>query len=247
MRIFCLIAFVFLFAQTYAQDGLAAGTVTFGNAPLPGVTVRNFESGQTVMTDNKGIFKIYSRIGDIVYFYYVGMKDTNVLITTYNIGSNSLEVKMEEFSTNIDEVVVDKNGKIDAVSLGIIPYTPPQYTTNERRLKTAGDFKYVELFKIIAGGLKIDPILNAINGKTKMLKKGIVYEKNAAVVEYLRVNFHDYIKNNLKIEDEDEIVRFCYFVGDIENSAGLTRNNDLQTKFYLANAMLDYNERKTKE
>ncbi len=237
------ILFMLVFVNAYSQDEtLASGIVSFDNEPLTGVIIRNYDSNQNAATDAKGIFKIRAKVGDALYFYYVGMKDVSIMVTKSILESNSAQIKMQEYSTKIEEVVVDKD-KMDAVSMGILQQKAKSYTTNERRLKTAGDFKPIHLLGILGGGLAIDPILNAINGKTKMLKNGIKYEKNSAVVEYLKTNFYDYIKNNLKIESDEEIMKFCYYIAEVQPSAEITKNKDIQTKFYLSNAIIDYHER----
>ena len=102
----------------------------------------------------------------------------------------------------LNEVKIRPNSQISAYSLGIIPKpvkTPTQY---ERQLYTAGDFKPIHLLGLLGGSLQIDPILNAINGKTKRLKKYIQIEKQQKYQEYISENFQEYFTEQLKIDSE---------------------------------------------
>ncbi len=102
----------------------------------------------------------------------------------------------------LNEVKIRPNSQLSAYSLGIISKpvkTPTQY---ERQLLTAGDFKPIHLLGLLAGSLQVDPILNAINGKTKRLKKYIQIEKQQRHQEYLEKNFQDFLSEKLKITEE---------------------------------------------
>ena len=73
----------------------------------------------------------------------------------------------------LDEVFIASNSEFNAVSLGILKKEIKPLTPYERQLYTAGDFKPVHLLSILTGSLNVDPIINAITGRTKRLKKYI--------------------------------------------------------------------------
>ena len=116
--------------------------------------------------------------------------------------TDTLSILIPKNIIELNEVKIRPNSQISAYSLGIIPKpvkTPTQY---ERQLLTAGDFKPIHLLGLLGGSLQVDPILNAINGKTKRLKKYVEIEKQQKYQEYLSVNFKEYFTEQLKIDSE---------------------------------------------
>lgn len=116
--------------------------------------------------------------------------------------TDTLSMMLSNNMIKLNEVKIRPNSQISAYSLGIIPKpvkTPTQY---ERQLYTAGDFKPIHLLGLLGGSLQIDPILNAINGKTKRLKKYIQIEKQQKYQEYISENFQEYFTEQLKIDSE---------------------------------------------
>ena len=76
---------------------------------------------------------------------------------------------------------------------GILSSPAKKYTKAERHLKTAGDFKPNLLvgLGILGGALPIDPIINAISGRTKMLKKEVLVEREESLLATLKELFAD--------------------------------------------------------
>lgn len=102
----------------------------------------------------------------------------------------------------LDEVTVKSKSRYNALSLGIIQKEIKPLSQNERRLYTAGDFKPIHLLSLLGGSLQVDPIINAISGRTKRLKKYIQVEKKENNLLYLQENFTDYMLENLKIDKQ---------------------------------------------
>lgn len=229
------------FAKTYSQQvSKISGYVLFDSIPLEKVIVKNISRNNYTLTDNNGFFYINSKIGDTLTISYLGMKPVTKIIGNNEIMSSYERIYMEENSIKLKEIIIDNNPKINAVSLGIIPNERKKLSPNERKLKTAGDFKPIHLLSILGGQLKIDPILNAINGRTKQLKKNIQVEKKEKMLNYLRLNYHNYIVENLKLPNE-EISQFYYYVIELEGTEeNINSNNDLKIKFFLSNALFEF-------
>jgi len=81
-------------------------------------------------------------------------------------------------------------------------------TLNEKRVLTAGTFKPIDLLKIIAGGMPLYPVINAISGRTKRLQKIIVVERKALNIDFLRENYSEYVLENFSVAEID-LVNSC--------------------------------------
>ena len=117
--------------------------------------------------------------------------------------TDTLSFLIPQNTIQLNEVKIRPNSEINAYSLGIIPKpvkTPTQY---ERQLLTAGDFKPIHLLGLLGGSLQVDPIINAISGRTKRLKKYVAIEKQQKYQEYLNDNFQEYFTEQLKIDSQD--------------------------------------------
>lgn len=129
----------------------------------------------------------------------------------------------------LQKIVLDEvnlfPSKYNAVSLGIIKKEIKPLSVNERRLYTAGDFKPIHLLSILGGSLAVDPIINKISGRTKRLKHYITIEKNIKHFDYISYHYHDYMVNNLDI-DETQLGQFVDFVVADERVAKMLENKN---------------------
>lgn len=241
MKIYLIIAVCIFFNTIYSQkNSLVKGYVSFDSIPLENVNVKNISTNDYTTTDGNGFFYLNSKAGDTLFFSYLGMKNVTKLMSDKDILKSNLSIIMEEHSTKLEEVVVNYS-KINAVSLGIIQKKNKPLTVNERRLKTAGDFKPIQLLALLGGSLPLDPILNSINGRTKQLKKNIEIEKKEAVLNYLKMNYHGYINKDLKLTNEEDVNQFYYFLVDMKDVVeSIHDKNDLKIKFFLCNALIEF-------
>jgi len=126
----------------------------------------------------------------------------------------------------LDEVFIASNSEFNAVSLGILKKEIKPLTPYERQLYTAGDFKPVHLLSILTGSLNVDPIINAITGRTKRLKKYIQIEKKERNLMFLEDHFMVYLDENLEIKEE-LIGRFLGYLVENEKLQPLIDSEDL--------------------
>lgn len=134
---------------------------------------------------------------------------SNSIFSTYITPIDSLLQKQSDSITpsilgrinKLEEVFIKPKSEFNAVSLGIIKEEIKPLSTYERRLYTAGDFKPIHLLSILGGSLAVDPIINAINGRTKKMKKYITFEKKENSLAFLEDYFLKYMTENLLIED----------------------------------------------
>lgn len=217
------------------------GYVWHDSISLENAIVKSSSTGNYTTTDNKGFFHLNSKISDTLSVSYLGMKDVTLIIDANTVLKSYLNIFMEESSIKLKEVIIDNYPNINAVSLGIIPKNIKKLTPNERKLKTAGDFKPTHLLSILGGQLKIDPILNSLNGRTKELKKNIAVEKKENILNYLYSNYYDYLVEDLKLSNKEEVSQFFYYLVEMDDTErNINTKNDLKIKFFLSNALFEF-------
>ncbi|MCG2430303.1 hypothetical protein [Aequorivita xiaoshiensis] len=116
--------------------------------------------------------------------------------------SDTLKNSIFEQVNKLEDVFIMSKSKYDAVSLGIIEKEVKPLTQYERQLYTAGDFKPIHLLSLLGGSLQVDPIINAISGRTKRLKKYIKVEKKENNILFLENHYQEFMLNNLNIPKE---------------------------------------------
>lgn len=218
------------------------GNVSYEGGTLEDVHIQNITSMQFSISTGAGNFRIRVAAGDTLIFSHVSMKDLIRVVGQKEINSNNMSVIMLQADTELKEVVIEDDQDIDVVSLGIISERKERLSINERRLETAGDFKWYHLFGLLGGSLQIDPILNAINGRTKALKKNIRTEQRMELIQALQGKYMEYMKVNFQAP-EGEIQQFLDHLVEQESlTAVLNSGNEDQMKFYLMDQWFRYRE-----
>lgn len=175
-----------------------AGRVAADNKSVADVHVMNTTLGRATITNEEGQFEITARKFDTLYFSAVQFKRKAIVITTEIWEANWILVPLEEFVNELDEVVLrpyDLSGDLsrdmgkmntdDVVSSTILglpnPYHKPP-TQAERKLYEA----------TTGGGIvPINPILNAITGRTRYLKRVLRTEQQYARTNRVRAFYAD--------------------------------------------------------
>ena len=234
---------LFCFSATAQERVPVEGNVSNRQVGLEDVHIQNITNMQFSVTTRTGNFRISLAAGDTLIFSHVSMKDLIRVVEQEEISLGKMSVVMLENDTELKEVVIDENEEISALSLGIITEEKERLTMNERRLATAGDFKWYHLFGLLGGSLQIDPILNAINGRTKDLKRNIEIEKKMERIGFLEGKYMDYMKENFKAP-EGEIQQFLdHLVEQVSLTPVLNSENEEQMKFYLLDQWFRFREK----
>ena len=200
------------------------GKVINSNKGIADVHVMNTSSNRATITDEEGLFSITTRLNDTILFSAVQYKRVNLVVTRAMLESSSIVVPLEEFINELDEVVVrpynlsgdlgrDMNNlKTDKVYVAATLGLPNAYvkpiTQAERKLNEA----------TTGGGLvPLNPIINAISGRTKYLKKVLASQEKYARTSRVREYYADslFVKY-LKIP-ENKIEDFMYYC-EVDNS-----------------------------
>lgn len=243
--------FIFLFLSIWAvkaQDRtLVHGLITNNDSIVKNVHVRNISSGKFSLSGNSGEFSLSMGVGDTLLFTHVGMQDLIAYVKEDDLQKNPLPFVMTNSSMELREVVVNETSEINAVSLGIIPKKIEKLTLNERRLRQAGDFKPKHLIGIIAGGVSFDAILNAINGRTKKLKRNITYEVKERNIAFLEINYMQYMQKEMKLSEHETRLLINHAIEDEELSGLISLGNEARIQFFLQGAWVELQSQYTTE
>jgi hypothetical protein len=238
--------FFFLTQLISAQENAekwVKGQVHTNTMPLEGINITNTSNKISVVSDQYGTFSIIANVGDILSFSAVNYEPFRKYINAKDFKMGIISVDLTPKSIELKEVIVNENPNITAENMGIISRDQIKLTPAERRLQTAGDFKPIHLLGILGGALAVDPILNAISGRTKMLKKAVSVEKKEFLIAKLEVLFEQkYYIETLKIPEE-YIRGFQYYcVEDPDFSRSLKDKNKTMSMFLIVGLASNYNQ-----
>ncbi len=203
------------------------GQVFADSSSVDGVTVVNNATQLTTITDSNGLFSIVIREGDVLVFSAINLEGYKKRITSSDLALTFVPIKMKAKSIELKEVVINESN-ISAESLGIIPYGQKKYTAAERKLYTANS-------------TPIDALLNAMSGRSKMLKKEIIVEKKERMLYKIEGLFEeDYYTQRLKIP-ADHIKGFQYYcIENPEFMRTLESKNKSMSMFLITQLAQEY-------
>ena len=241
-----LFLLLFICQLTFAQtdvEKILHGKIVVASSSFAGVTIINLVNEKTTISDSEGEFYILAKAEDLLVFSSVNLEYHRKIIEEEDLKSDILVVKMTAKITELKQVIINQPD-INAVSLGISPKGIKKYTPAERRLKTAGDFKPIHLLSILGGSLAVDPILNAISGRTAMLKKELGVEKKERLLVIFESLYNDdnYFTKKLKIP-KDYIRGFQYICIEDPNFAEVLKTkNKTKIELLMIPLAVKYNE-----
>lgn len=201
LLIVLLLVSTFSFSQS--KEKLIKGRITAGPVTVENVEVINIANQRMVVTNAKGEFEIWAKTNDLLLFSNSNYEDFRKRLWESEYNAGKIEIKIIPIVTQLEEVVVTQTDEI-----GNEYKAAKQYTPAERKLATGAT-----PVRMIQGiGISNDAIINAISGKTKMMKKEIAVEKKEAALVRIDELFEDnYFIDQLKI-DKDYVDGFKYYV-----------------------------------
>ncbi len=225
-----VLVFLFVLQGIYPQSVNIKGKVDSA-VEVENIHVINKTAQVFTITNNKGEFEISASLNDVIVFSSIQQKSKSIVVDKNMILFKAMRVVLEEHITELDEVIVGKvltgnlfsdinnvegDAPINFFDVGIPGYTGKPATQSERRLSEAGEFKPKMLLGLLGGGLPLNPILNGISGRTKMLKERVNLEAREELMQSIkgRLAKDFFISNPL---EEDLKMDFFYFCADDEN------------------------------
>jgi len=223
------------------NDTLIKGRIIAEIQDLEGVHIINLTKISGTVSDKEGYFYINAKVSDTLLFSAVFLEKKKYVITKEDLAHKLVLVPINPSTEYLKEVVITEYPDINAEALGIIPKGQRTYTPAERKLVTAGQFKWYSPLLIPLGGMGIDGLLNQISGRTAMLKKELVVEKKELLQDKTLDYFNkQYIIGTLHIP-EDYVDGFIYYVvEDITFSNAMKNKNKTQATFLLNQLAVDF-------
>lgn len=240
-----LLLYIFFPLVVLSQnDSIVSGKIVSESSLLEGIHVINLSKRNGAITDARGYFQIKAKVSDTLQFSAVNLKATRYVMKQSDYSNDLLLIKMESLITELEEVAIINYKNINAVALGIVPANQKTYTPAERKLKTASEFKPESTFYF--GGttgvsVSFDAILNAISGRTTMLKNELVVERK----ELLQAKTSDYFERKyfvetLKIPDEF-VDGFLFYIVENEKFVNAMKDkNKTMATFVLSELAVEY-------
>jgi len=226
-------------AQTSFTQRLE-GKVVHNVRGVTDVHVMNTTASKATITDAEGNFAISVKLNDTLLFSAVQFKRKSLVVTAAILQSKTIFVPLEDFVNELDEVVVkpyDLSGDISkdmknlrigqvvsASTLGLPNANVKPLMQSERLLREAS-MGPLTLGTFIS--VPFNPIINAITGRTKMLKKRVARDKKYLKTQDVRKFYADSLFiTQLKIPRE-KIDDFMYFCEVDVNFDSLVNSDDV--------------------
>jgi hypothetical protein len=220
-----------LFSQSVFSQTLLKGKVISDASNLEEIYVINLSTNVKTMTDSNGLFSIEAKPNQVLVFSGFKIERKVLNLKPIDFLNNLITVKIYPKVTQLEEVVIKNYPQITAASLGIISKNVKIYTPAERKLM--GE----------SSGIGITQLINAINGRTKELKKNVEVEKKEKLLDRLSTLFEeDFYTKKLKIPSE-YIKGFQIFaIDDKKLVASLNKNETRIIPLLLTELSSKYND-----
>lgn len=201
----------------------------------PSIVVENTTANTMKVVSSNGNFAILGQVGDTLRVKNMLGATVDYILDDRDLVKSLVLIPFDGSNNGkvLDEVFITK---FDMRNLGFEFSGMKKLTPIEKRLYTATG----------ANSLSLDGLINSFNGKTKMLKKALVYETNETASEKILDYFpKDYLNKRFNIP-LDDIEGFVYFlVEDKELSAILfdETKNKKHVEFRISELLPIYKSR----
>jgi hypothetical protein len=231
-KIVPLILFFCFFNQSGYSQTILKGKVISEAYQLDNIVVINLSSKSNTETIKDGYFSISAKPNDTLMFSGMQIIGIQLKLKPTDFSENLFFVKLRPKINQLDEVLINKNEELDAVKMGILSKPAKKFSPAERRLHEATTG---------GGSVPLNPIINAITGRTKMLKKELKVEKEEGLLARLEAMYQqEFYTESLKIP-LDYISGFQhYVVGDQNIKRALKSKNKTMTAFLLGDLAEEY-------
>lgn len=199
------------------------------------VNITNLRSDSSIASDENGSYSMFVKVGDTLQFKSLQIETKKIVIQPEDLAKTLLVTQLVSKTIALQEVEVKVNKDINAVSLGILQKPAKKYTPAERKLYTAGELHWYSPLLIPFGGMSVDGLLNAINGRTAMLKKELEVERRERLILKIESQFQtDYFIQKLKIPAE-YVKGFVYYLAEDQKlTAYINAKDKIQAEFRMS-------------
>jgi hypothetical protein len=192
-----LLLFLLIPFCSFSQEMIFRGKVLANTDDLKGILIVNLTKETQTQTDSLGQFRIKAEEDDLLIFTAVHLWKVRHLVEKTDFEKENL-IPMEVKAEMLDVVEIVRYN-FNPEDLGIVPRGQKRLTVGERRLYTAQTEQH------------LGALINAISGRTKMLKQLLEMEREDKRVVALSNAFLDeFFTNSLNIQPEN-VEEFKYF------------------------------------
>jgi len=209
-------------------------------ADVENIHVFNLKTNSGTVSGKTGDFQLRVSLGDSLLLSSISYQKVTVVITLEHYVSKTATVVVQDVTNELDEILLlpyslSGNLTIDAKGLKSEPIYDAKYfnlPTQKKPLLTATERK---LYTATSGGglIPFAPIINAISGHTKRLKKHVAAEKANVAIEKLKEMFPEsFFWEELKIAD-DLLYDFLFFCEADPNFENFIRSDKISLTEFL--------------
>lgn len=231
-----------------AQPFILEGELTHPiEKELDNIHIFNSSTFKGAVTDLNGSFTIEVSIGDTLLISALQYEKISLVISLEYYVTKKVSIDLKDITNELDEIFLKSHSltgdllidsksikttaPVTPFSLGIVDKEIRVLTQSERQLKTAS---------YGAGAMSLDGIINAISGRTKMLKKRVEIDKTNVRIENLLAKFPSpYIVEELNIE-EDAIYDFLYYCEADPDFLGTLQKDRITILHFLKQKAANY-------
>jgi len=244
--VFLLFSCVVVLGQTGEPKRLE-GRVYSDDGDVTATHVLNLTTQKATITDSKGFFSIQVHMLDTLEFSAIQYKKKIVVVTTAILQSKFISVGLEDVLNELDEVTVtpynlsgnllkdlatlDTDPIVTASTLGL-PNAYVKIPTKAERELTAATANPIMSF---------DPLINALSGRTKMLKKRVERNKLYDRTERVREFYADSVYQKqlrIPVGKIDDFLYYCEV--DPRFQSVVDTHNELEIWEYLREKSILY-------
>lgn len=217
-----------------AQERVSVnGKIKSDAEDLEGIYVINKTADNSVTTTRGGYFTIPARANDTIIFSAINIVAKEITLEEEDVKSTLLIVPVEKYVHHLEELIIVDYSYINAESLGLVPKGQKKYTPTEKRLLTASSSKM--------NPMGLDPVINALTGRTKMLKKANETAEKENLMEKINYIYSEeelVTKFNIPLE---YVRGFVYYLVEDANFARAIKNkNDTMARFLMSGLSRKY-------
>lgn len=227
-RIFLLISILFLNCQLFSQTKAVKIKVQLlsDENSTAGIDIVNLVNEESTRSDINGEFTMSVSSGDLLIISGRNFEHKRYIVEEEDLTKETLKILLVLKPIELDETLVYTRAQLDAMAKGLTSSKVKVYTPAESKLRTAGDFKPIHLLGLLGGSLQIDPIINAITGKTSRMKDELEVERREIRMAYFEKEMgKEYFIEQLSIP-EDDFQAFMFFIADDVKTFELLKAKD---------------------
>lgn len=179
-------------------QGELRGRILAAEAGVTNVHILNLSANEATISDAQGYFTIPANAGDTVLLSAIRYQRKTFQVDAEMLRASLLTIEMEPFVNELDEVVLypyNLTGDLDQ-DLTNVPVEETVTASSlglpnaHAKVKTQAERK---LFEATTGSglIPLNPVLNAISGRTRMLKRRLARDRAYQQTEQVRSRYPD--------------------------------------------------------